>query len=340
MKTFASDNFASVHPLILKALNDCNDEHEFAYGYDKYTEIATNKFKELFGEQIDVYFVFNGTGANVLSISTLLKSFNSVICASSAHINVDECGAFENFSGAKLNLVETIDGKIKKEDIKKYLHAIGVEHHSQPKVVTISQPTELGTLYTIDELKDLSDFIHNNNMFLHIDGARIANSVVALNTTLKEMITNTNVDVLSFGGTKNGMMFGEAVIFFNKNLSGDFKFLRKHGLQLYSKMRYISAQFIEYLSNELWLKNAKLSNDFAKYLEKKIKNINGIELIQKVETNGLFVKIPKNKIEILQQKYYFYVWDEELSIVRFMTSFDTTKEDIDNFVKYLEENII
>jgi len=339
MKTFASDNFVSVHPNILKALNDCNNEHEFAYGYDKYTETAISKFKELFGEHIDVYFVFNGTGANVLSISTLLKSFNSVICASSAHINVDECGAFENFSGAKLNLIETTDGKIKKEDIQKYLHAIGVEHHSQPKVITISQPTELGTLYTIDELKELSDFIHNNNMYLHIDGARIANSIVALNTTLKEMIVETNIDILSFGGTKNGMMFGEAVIFFDKNLSSDFKYIRKHGLQLYSKMRYISAQFIEYLSNELWLKNAEHSNDCAKYLEKKIKEIKEIEIVQKVETNGLFVKIPKDKIEILQKKYYFYVWDEEKSIVRFMTSFDTTKEDIDNFANYLKKNI-
>jgi threonine aldolase len=246
---------------------------------------------------------------------------------------MDECGAGENFTGCKLITIPTKDGKMNPKQIKPLLHSIGNEHHSQPKVISITQSTELGTVYSIAEIKNLAKFAHKNNMFLHIDGARISNAVATLNTDFKRMITDTDIDVLSFGGTKNGMMFGEAVIFFNKKLSKDFKYIRKQGMQLSSKMRFISAQFLALLSNDLWLKNAQHSNKMAKLLEKELKKIPRIKITQQVQANAVFALIPKKYIPILQKEYFFYVWDEETSEVRLMCSFDTTKNDIKDFIK-------
>ncbi|KRQ86405.1 Low specificity L-threonine aldolase [Caloramator mitchellensis] len=332
MRSFASDNNARVHPKIMEAIVKANEGDVVSYGDDIYTERAVNKFKEIFGEDIDVYFVYNGTGANVLGLGTITRPYNSIICSSWAHINTDECGAPEKNTGCKIISLPSADAKIQVEDIEKHLHALGVEHHSQPKVISITQSTELGTVYTVDEIKKISDFAHRNNMLVHMDGARIANAAASLNKGLREITRDAGVDVLSFGGTKNGMMFGEAVVFFNKELSKDFKFIRKQSMQLHSKMRYISAQFEALLSDNLWFENAKHANEMAKYLESKVREIKGIEITQKVEANAVFAILPRQTIEKLLKKHFFYIWNEETNEVRWMTSFDTTKEDIDSFV--------
>lgn len=334
---FASDNHAGIHPLILNSIKEANIGHVNAYGNDKYTEFAINNFKKLLNNDIEVFFVFNGTGANVLSLSSMANSFNSIICSDLAHINVDECGAPEKFIGSKLITIPTENGKISIEKIKDKLIRINDEHYSQAKVISLTQSTEYGTVYTVEELKEITDFAHKNNLFVHIDGARISNALVSLNINLKEMILDTNIDVISFGGTKNGLMLGEAVIFLNKNLAKNFKFLRKQSMQLASKMRFISAQFNAFFKDDLWIKNAKHSNLMAQLLYENIKDIPKIRITQKVEANSVFAIIPQKYIEIIQEKYYFYVWNEITSEVRFMCAFDTTEKDVLNFSKIIRE---
>lgn len=336
-KGFASDNYSGTHPKILEAIQKANLGHASAYGNDEYTARAIKKFKEHFGKDIDVYFVYNGTGANVLGLKAVTESFNSIICAETAHLTVDECCAPEKFTGCKLLTVPTNDGKISIDKLKHHVYGFGDQHHAQPKVISITQPTELGTLYTLKEVKELADYAHKNNMLLHVDGARLSNAAASLNKSLKEITFDLDVDVLSFGGTKNGMMFGEAVIFRNKELSRDFAFIRKQGMQLSSKMRFISAQFEEILSNDLWLKNAQHSNKIAKTLADEVKKIPKIKITQKVEANGVFAIIPKQYVKNLQKEYFFYVWNEQTSEVRWMCSFDTTEEDIHNFVALLKK---
>ena len=337
LKSFASDNNSGVHPDILKAIEEANSGHALAYGDDDYTKLADKKFEEHFGEDIDAYFMFNGTAANVLGLKAMTSSFNSIICADIAHINVSECNAVEIFTGCKLLTVPSSNGKITIEQIKRHMHLLGEQHHAQPKVVSITQATEMGRVYIKDEIKALADFVHKQNMLLHMDGARLANAATALNISLREITRDVGVDVLSFGGTKNGIMSGEAIIFFNKTLSRDFKYIRKQGMQLTSKMRFISAQFIALLSNDLWLQNAKHANEMAKLLEKEIRKIPQIKITQEVETNAVFAIVPKKYISTLQEKYFFYIWDEESLEVRWMTSFDTTKEDIYEFVDCIRE---
>jgi len=331
-RNFASDNNAGVHPQILQAIRSVNLGHTVAYGDDPYTEAAVLKFREHFGENIAVYFVFGGTGANVLGIKTVTQPYNAIICAETAHINVDECGAPENFTGCKLLTVATRDGKITLEQIKSHLHGIGNEHHIQPKVISISQTTEMGTVYTPREIEAIAHYAHRHGLLLHVDGARIANAAASLNVSLKELTARVGVDILSFGGTKNGMMYGEAVIFFDQNLSKDFKYIRKQGMHLASKMRFISAQFEALLSNDLWLSSATHANRMAQLLAAGIEGISEIKITQKVEANAVFAVIPEKYIPVLQKKYFFYVWNEEISEVRLMTSFDTTEEDIKNLV--------
>jgi threonine aldolase len=333
---FASDNNSGIHPDIINALSMANEGHEVGYGGDKYTEMAISRFRQEFGEQTDVYFVFNGTGANVLSLSTLTHSFHSVICAETAHIQVDECGAPEKFTGCKLLPVETVKGKITPEGISKYLHGFDFEHHSQPKVISISQVSELGTVYTVDEIRAITTLAHEFGLFVHMDGARIANAAVALNLPFRAFTVDAGVDVLSFGGTKNGMMQGEAVLFFNPELSKDAKYLRKQSMQLYSKMRFVSAQFLAYFENDLWKRNATHSNRMAQLLEKEVRQILAIQLTQEVEANGVFAIVPPEIIPQLQEKYFFYMWDERRSEVRWMTSFDTQEEDILNFAALIK----
>lgn len=338
-RSFASDNNAGVHPSILKAIGIANNGHVVAYGDDPYTENAISEFKKLLGNDIDVFFVFGGTAANVLGIKTATESFGAVICAETAHINVDECGAPEKFTGCKLLTIPTTNGKITVEQIAHHVHGIGDQHHVQAKVVSITQATEMGTLYTPKEIKALADYAHKNNMYLHMDGARIANAVVGLDIDIKDITKNAGVDILSFGGTKNGMMFGEAVVFFNRELAQNFKFIRKQGMQLASKMRFISAQFEALFANGLWIENAKHANKMARLLAEKVKDIPQIKITQEVQANAVFAIVPKQSIAKLQEKYFFYVWDEETPEVRWMASFDTQEEDIENFVKFVRESI-
>ncbi|HAH25813.1 MAG TPA: threonine aldolase [Prolixibacteraceae bacterium] len=333
---FASDNNSGIHPEILQALFTANEGHAVGYGGDQITEMAIQRFKQEFGQEIDVYFVFNGTGANVLSLSTLSHSFHSIICAETAHIQTDECGAPEKLTGSKLLPVQTIKGKITPEGIRKYLHGFEFEHHSQPKMISISQVTELGTVYSLEEIKAITTLAHEYGLFVHMDGARLANAAVALNLPFRAFTVDAGIDVLSFGGTKNGMMLGEAVVFFNPALSKNTKYIRKQSMQLFSKMRFVSAQFLAYFNNDLWKKNAAHSNKMAKLLEQEVKKIPAIQLTQEVDANGVFAIVPKEIIPLLQEKYFFYMWDEHRSEVRWMTSFDTQEEDILNFVALIK----
>lgn len=336
---FASDNNSGVHPEIMKAILEANEGHTIAYGDDIYTDRAKAKLYEHFGNDIDIYFVFIGTAANVLGLNAATRSWNSVICAETSHINEDECGAPEKFNGFKLLTVETPNGKLTVELIQKHMKGFDFEHHSQPKIISITQATELGTVYTPNEIKVLADFAHQNKMYLHMDGARIANAAVTLNLGFKEFTKDVGVDILSFGGTKNGMMYGEAILFLNKKLGEDFKYVRKQGMQLASKMRFISAQFERYLTDNLWFENAKHSNDMAQLLAEKIKDIPQIQITQKVEANGIFAIVPKEIIEDLKSEYFFYDWDESRNEVRWMCSFDTQEEDILKFVELIKKKI-
>ena len=330
---FGSDNHSGVDPEILKAIIEANKGYTIAYGYDEYTEKAFDKFREHFGEDIDVYFVYNGTAANILGLKAVTDSFNSIICSEVSHLNVHECAGPENFIGCKLITIPTKDGKLTIEKIKPYVSGFGDQHIAQPKVISITQPTEFGTVYTPQEIKKIADFAHKNGLLLHMDGARICNAAY-LKLGLREITRDVGVDILSFGGTKNGMMFGEAVVFFNKKLSKNFIYIRKQGMQLASKMRFISAQFIAYLSDNLWLKNAEYANSMARYLYEKIRGIPEMEIAQRVESNAVFVNIPKKYISKLQRKYFFYVFNGQ---ARWMCSFNTTKKDIDRFVETIKE---
>jgi threonine aldolase len=338
-RSFASDNNAGVHPEVIEAIKAANDGHVIAYGSDPFTERAVKLFQRHFGRDVAVYFVFGGTGANVLGLKTITKSHQAIICADTSHINVDECGAPEKFTGCKLLPVRTPDGKLRVEQIKPLLHGIGVEHHVQPAVISVSQATEMGTVYTKKELKTLATFAHDHGMLFHVDGARLANAAVALDATLKEISADAGVDVLSFGGTKNGMMYGEAVIFFDKKFAADFKYIRKQGMHLPSKMRFISAQFEALLSGDVWRRGAAHANRMAQILGSELAKVPAIKLTQPVESNGVFAVIPQKFIPALQKKYFFYVWDEEISEVRLMASFDTSEEDIRDFVEFVRKTV-
>lgn len=333
---FASDNNAGVHPAILDAMSRVNVAHEIAYGDDRYTQAVTKRMQQIFGKDTGIFFVFIGTAANVLGLSALTQSYHAIICPDTAHIHVDECGAPEKFSGCKLLPVETPDGKLTIDLVKKHMHGFGFEHHAQPKIISITQATELGTLYSVDEIRTLAEYAHRHDMYLHMDGARLSNAAVALDTGFYEMTGGAGVDVLSFGGTKNGMMYGEAVVFFNKELCEDFKYRRKQGMQLASKMRYIAAQFDAFLENDLWKQNAAHANAMAQKLYTAVKDIEGVQVTRPVEANAVFATIPKELIPKLQEAFFFYVWDEDTSEVRWMCSFDTTEADIEEFARLLK----
>ena len=336
-RSFASDNNAGVHPEIIEAIRNANDGHVIAYGSDPITARAMELFQKHFGSDVAVYFVFGGTGANVLGLKAITQPHHAIFCADTAHVNVDECGAPEKFTGCKLIAIPTPDGKLRVEQIKPLLHGIGVEHHVQPRVISISQATEMGTVYTREELKTLAGFAHDNGLLLHVDGARLANAAVGLDKTFKEITTDVDVDVLSFGGTKNGMMYGEAVVFFDKNLASEFKYIRKQGMHLPSKMRFISAQFEALLSGDLWRRGAEHANRMAQILGSELAKVPKIKLTQPVQSNGVFATIPKEYIPVLQEKYFFYVWDDAISEVRLMASFDTSEDDIRNFIYFVNQ---
>ena len=336
---FASDNNAGIHPDILNEIISVNTGHVIGYGSDVYTEEALNIFRDQFGKSTETFFVFTGTAANVLGLSGITRSWNSVITASTAHLDQDECGAPEKFIGCKVLSVDTPYGKLNIELIEKHLHGFDFEHHSQPKVISITQSTEMGTVYTVTEIKELADFAHSKGMLLHMDGARIANAAIFLNQSLKEFTTNAGVDVLSFGGTKNGMMFGEAICFLRPGLSNDFKYIRKQGMHLASKMRFISAQFIAYFRNDLWKSCASHSNAMARKLAEKLKIFCEIRITQEVQSNGVFVIMPKLVADNMRKHYYFYPWNEKTSEYRLMTSWDTTNSDIEDFISLLSREM-
>jgi threonine aldolase len=339
VRSFASDNNAGVHSKVLQAIAAVNRGHVVGYGDDTYTEAAVRKFKQHFGSDIEVFIVFNGTAANCLSLKAMTESYQAVICAEAAHIYTDECGAPEKFTGCKLIPVPTSDGKLTVESVRHSYHGIGDQHHVQPRVISITQVTEMGTVYTPREVRDLARFAHERNMLLHMDGARVANAAVSLGLTLREATRDLGVDVLSFGGTKNGAMGAEAVVFFSKKFGRDFLYLRKQGMQLASKMRFISAQLDALLSNDLWRKNAQHANRMAKFLQKEVSKIPNVEIVYEVEANGVFARIPRPAIATLQKRYFFYVWDEDRSVVRWMCSFDTTEQDVKQFAKFVAETV-
>lgn len=336
---FASDNNAPVHPLVMEALQRVNDGHCIAYGDDPYTVSAISKMKEIFGASCEVFFVFTGTAANVLGLTAATRPFNSVICAETAHIHTDECGAPERFTGCKILSIPTKNGKITPDQVAKHLHGFGFEHHSQPGVISITQATELGTVYSLQEISELANLAHTYGMLLHVDGARLANAAVSLSCSFGEMIDGTGVDILSFGGTKNGLMYGEAIVFLNSRLAENFKYIRKQGMQLASKMRFIAAQFDAYLTNDLWKRLAENANYMAKMLEKEVGKIPGIEITQPVQANGVFAIVPPEVIPVLQKEYFFYVWDEMRSEVRWMCSWDTCEEDVHRFAELLHKTM-
>ncbi|HEX3103768.1 MAG TPA: low specificity L-threonine aldolase [Terriglobales bacterium] len=339
IRSFASDNNAGVHPDILKAVSAANQGHVVGYGDDAYTHSAQALFKRQLGEDIEVFFVFNGTAANCLSLKALTNSYHSVICAEGAHICVDECGAPEKFTGCKLVPVPAKNGKLTVEAVQSAYHGIGDEHHVQPRVISITQASEVGTVYRPNEIRALADFAHGHGMFLHVDGARIANAVAAQGLTLKQATRDLGIDALSFGATKNGALGAEAVLFFNPELAADFKFYRKQGMQLASKMRFISAQFEALFTNDLWLQNARHANRMAQLLKREVGKIPQVKIIYNVEANGVFAQIPRRAIAKLKKRYFFYMWNEAQSVVRWMCSWDTTADDVKQFAEFLRQSV-
>lgn len=333
-RTFASDNYAGVHPEVMEALIRANSDHASSYGADHYTERAITRFREFFGDDAEVFFVYNGTAANTLGLSALTRSYNSIICSSLAHINVDESTAPEKFTGCKLITINTRDCKLSPLEIETHIQRVGDQHHPQARVISISQSTEYGTVYTADEVRAISTVAKKHGLYVHMDGSRISNAAVSLGADFKTFTRDAGVDVLSFGGTKNGMMFGEAVIFFNKGLAVDFSYIRKQGMQLHSKMRFIGAQFEALLSNDLWKRNATNANAMAKKLANAIRQAGGT-ITQSVDANGVFALLPQHMIEPLQRERFFYVWNDLTGEIRLMCSYETTDEDIEAFSKRL-----
>jgi threonine aldolase len=329
---FASDNYAGVHPEVLAAIADANAGHVPGYGDDPHTAAAEAAFRRLFGDDVRVFFAFNGTGANVVALAAALRPHQAVICPESAHLNVDECGAFERFAGGKLIAVATPDGKLTPNEVARNVRGLGNVHHVQPGAISISQSTEVGTVYTVDEVAALGAVAREYNLFFHVDGARLANAAVALDVDLRTLLVETGVDVCTFGGTKNGLLFGEAIVFPKYHPAVEnLPFTRKQGMQLASKMRFVAAQFEALLRDDLWRRSARQANAMARRLADRLRAIDGVRIAYPVEANGVFAAIPAQFVAPLQDERRFYVWDEEASIVRWMAAFDTTEADVDQF---------
>ncbi len=334
-RAFASDNWAGVHPAVLDRMARANVGHTPGYGEDPVTAEAVHLFEDNFGQDADVFFVFNGTGANVVGLQALLRPFEAVICADTAHINVDECGAPERFLGSKLIAISTPDGKLTPERVEAAAVGVGDEHHVQPKVISVTQSTEVGTCYSVEEIRALADWAHSRGMKMHLDGARLSNAAAALGLDLGDFGSAAGVDVLSFGGTKNGAMAAEAVVSYLPPEHAALRYIRKQSMQLASKMRFIAAQFSALLSDDLWRVNATHANEMARRLAGGIAAVEGVTVAYPVEANGVFAVIPPGVTAALQTHYPFYIWDESASIVRLMASFDTTENDVDGFIAAL-----
>jgi threonine aldolase len=335
-RSFASDNNAPIAPEILQAILDANEGDAIGYGRDPWTQRATERLKSLFGNDTDVYFTFNGTGANVVALSCLVKPWEAVLCAASAHLQTDECGAFERFTGSKVIPITTSDGKLRPTDIEPFLHAGHDEHHPQPRVLSVSQSTEYGGLYDPAELRELCLFAHRHELIVHVDGARIANAAAALEQTPRELTKDLGVDVLSFGGTKNGLLGGEAICFFDPALSAvSAPFARKQAMQLASKMRYIAAQFDALLTDDRWLRYASHANAMAARLHAAVHSIEGITVTRSVRCNAVFATMERSALERAQNEFFFYLFDEALPEARWMTHWATAAQDVDEFAAAL-----
>jgi len=344
MHSFASDNNSGVHPAVIDALAAANTGHALAYGDDPWTQAAEASFRRVFGTDCQAFFTFLGTGANVLSLASLTRPYHAVVCAETAHINVDECGAPERNLGCKLFALPHEHGRISPGDVLPVLHHLGNQHHNQPRVISITQCTELGALYTLEEVRALADLAHGHGMFLHMDGARLGNAAAALGVGLKEMTADCGVDALSFGGTKNGLMFGEAVVLFPRALEAGageaMRFLRKQSMQLASKMRYVAVQFSTLLDSGLWLANARNANAMASLLAREAATIPGVVITRPVQSNAVFATIPGQVVEAVRKEHFFYVWNPEPADrpeVRWMCSYDTTEADVRGFVAALRQ---
>lgn len=335
-RAFASDNWSGIHPDVLAAITEANADHAPSYGDDLVTTEALRLFRQHFGDDAEVFFAFNGTGANVVGLQSLLRPFEAVICAEGAHINVDECGAPERFLGSKLIAVATSDGKLTPELVEIAAVGTGDEHHVQPRVVSITQSTEVGTCYTVEEVTALGRWSHEHGMKLHLDGARLSNAAASLGVGLGAFGASAGVDVLSYGATKNGAMGAEAVISFVPDESS-LHFIRKQSMQLASKMRFVSAQFVALLSDDLWRRNAGHANAMARRLADGVAGISGVSIAHPVEANGVFAVLPLSVIRALQRRHPFHVWDEATGVVRWMASFDTTEGDVDGFIALVAE---
>lgn len=334
MKGLASDNHSGVHKKILKALVESNQEHEASYGTDSQSKALGKTIAKVFGPDFHWFHCFNGTAANVLGLCALIKSYETVFCTEISHLNVDECAAPEKFLGAKIKTISHHNGKIDLDEVKKNLTRYGDQHFSQPGVLSITQPTELGTCYSLEEMKKIAEFCNQNKLKLHIDGARLSNAAYSLKTSLKKLCKHA--DAVSFGGTKNGLLGGEIVLLKSEYSEG-FKFIRKQAMQLPSKTRFISSQFAAYFKDDLYLEIAQHSCDMATLLNEKLQSIKGITPNYPTESNAVFVNLPRWVIKPLKKKYFFYVWNDHTFEVRLMTSFDTSKTEINDFAKTLKE---
>jgi threonine aldolase len=330
---FASDNNAGVHPRILEAVAAANGGHVPSYGDDAWTQRAEAAFRALLGDEARVFFAFNGTGANVIALAAALRPFQAVICPQAAHLAVDECGAYERFGGGKLLTVAVAGGKLTPDDVERHVRGVGDQHHVQPGAISISQSTEVGTVYALDELSALGAVARKHRLLFHVDGARLSNAVASLGTDLRSMLVETGIDVCTFGGTKNGMMFGEAIVFPRHHPAVDaLAFTRKQGMQLASKMRFVAAQFEALLHDDLWLENAAHANAMARLLAARLRDLDDVvQLAYPVEANAVFPVLPRHAIEPLQRVRRFYMWDAERDVARWMTAWDTTAEDVHAF---------
>jgi threonine aldolase len=336
---FASDNYAGAHPEILAALAQANGGHQISYGEDVYTARLQDVMAEHLGPDVEVFPVFNGTGANVLSLQSMLPRWGAVICAETAHINTDENGAPERVGGIKLLTVPTPDGKLTPELIDRQAHGRGDEHRAQPLAVSITQTTELGTAYTADEIRAIADHIHPLGMHLHLDGARLANAAASLDLPLRAFTTDAGVDVLSFGGTKNGLLFGEAIVVLRPGVCDELRYLRKMNMQLASKMRFVSAQFVALLEGDLWIRSARHANAMAARLAAAVRDLPGVTVTQPVQANAVFAIVDPAVADRLRQKFRFYDWNPGTGEVRWMCAFDTTAADVDTFASALAEEL-
>jgi len=331
VKGFASDNYAAAHPEVLAAIAEANTGHAVAYGADPWTARAQDLLREHFGQQARSFLVFNGTAANVLCLRAMCRPWESVVCAAAAHVNVDEGGAPERIAGVKLHALQTPDGKLTPELVATRLDRAGDEHAVQPRVVTVTQSTEHGTRYSLEELGALASFAHEHDLLLHVDGSRLANAAAALDVPLRAVATDAGADAVSFGGTKNGLLCGEAVILLRPGLADGFAYLRKQTLQLASKGRFLAAQFIALLEGDLWRRSAAHSNAMATRLASAVADVPGVRIVQPVQANGVFAVIAPEATEVLQRDWRFYVWDPTAGEVRWMCSWDTTPEEVDDF---------